>query len=153
MLTEKRLSREEEERLIAWSIVPLVPLLIFFIAYIAHLKSVGVIASFSEAFQYVLLAGALFLTVSAGIYEVASSFKVKKPLEFRIKRFLSRTLVASLCVLCFYAFWTFFTLFLSSVLRVEYILLLSLLSMSFALAILVRNPRTGRYIKKLTMEE
>jgi hypothetical protein len=70
--TEKRLSREEE-RLMALSIIPLIPVYFFIIVYVADLKSNGVIASFSDVIGYIILAGALWLVTGCGIYEVASS--------------------------------------------------------------------------------
>jgi hypothetical protein len=39
------------------------------------------------------------------------------------------------------------------VLRVEYVVLLSLLSMSLTFFILVKNPKTRRLIKKLVVEQ
>jgi hypothetical protein len=153
MPSDKPLSREEKERLMALSIIPLIPILMLFIVYVAQLKSMGVIASFSDAFGYVIIAATLLLAIGCGIYEVASSFKVKEPLLFRIKRFLSRSLFFSAFMLVFYAFWSFFSLLLASVLTVEYIVLLSLLSLSLTFFVLVKNPKTGQFIKKLTMEE
>ena len=153
MATEKRLSREESERLIALSIIPMIPALIFFIAYVAQLKSMGVIASFSDAFGYVILAATLLLAGGCGIYEVASSFKVKEPLLFRVRRFLSRTLFFSILMSVYYAFWCFFLLLFSSILGVGYIVLLSLVSVSLAAAMLTKNSRILRLIKKLTMED
>jgi len=80
--SEKRLSHEEEERLIGLSIVPLIPLLGIYIAYLAYLRSMGVIASFEGTFQYALVGIVLWLAAGFGIYEIASSFKVKKQLLF-----------------------------------------------------------------------
>jgi hypothetical protein len=153
MPTEKSLTREEEERLIALSIIPLIPLFGFISFYLLDLTSKGIIPSYQALFGYIILAGTLVLVAGCGIYEVASSFKVKVPLLFRVKRFLSRALFFSAFVLGFYAFWVFFSLLLSSVLRVEYIVLLSLLSWSLTISILAKNPKTGQFIKKLTMEE
>lgn len=153
MPTEKRLSREEEERLIALSIIPLIPIYGFISFYLLDLTSRGIIPSYQVLFGYIILAGALWLVTGCGIYEVASSFKVKKSLSFRIKRFLSRSLYISALMLGFYAFWVFLSLLFSSVLRVEYVVLLSLLSWSLTISILAKNPKTGRFIKKLTMEE
>jgi hypothetical protein len=90
--SQKHLSREEEERLMALSIIPFIPILLFFVALVAQLKSMGVIASFSDAFGYVILAATLLLATACAVYEVASSFKIKEPLSFRVKRFLSRAL-------------------------------------------------------------
>jgi len=149
----KKLSREEEERLWMISIVPFVPVLIGIIAYLAHLKSIGAIPSFQAVIFYILLATVLLLAAGAGTYEVVSSFKVKRTLMFRSKRFLSRTLFASALILGFCGVWSSFTLFLSSVLKMEYILILSLFAVSFTFFILAKNKRTGQIIKKLTMEE
>ena len=95
----------------------------------------------------------LILACGAGTYEVVSSFKVKRPLLFRVKRFLSRTALASAYILCLYVLWSFFTLLLSSPLKEEYIVLLSLVIASLMMFILVANRRTRPFIKKLTMEE
>jgi hypothetical protein len=151
--TQKHLSREEEERLIALSIIPFIPILLFFVAHVAQLKSMGAIASFSDALGYVILAATLLLATACAVYEVASSFKIKEPLSFRVKRFLSRALFFSAGMSCFYAFWFFYSSFLLPVLRVEYVVLLSLLSMSLTYFILVKNPKTRRLIKKLVVEQ
>lgn len=45
MALDKRLSREEDERLVALSVIPFVLVLIFAGVYLAHLKSIGVIPS------------------------------------------------------------------------------------------------------------
>lgn len=152
MSTEKRLSREEEERLLGLSIIPLVPVYCLILVYLVDMTSRGIIPSYQAAISYMLLVAALFLITGCGIYEVASSFKVKVPLSFRVKRFLSRALFFSAFVLGFYAFWSFFSLILSAVLRAEYIVLLSLLSWSLTISILAKNPKIGQFIKKLTKE-
>jgi len=153
MPTEKHLSQEEQERLIALSIIPLVPVYCVILVYLVNMTSRGIIPSFQAAISYMLLVAALFLITGCGVYEVLSSFKVKVPVVFRVRRFLSRSLFFSAFMLGFYAFWGFFSLLLSSFLRVEYILLLSLLSMSLTISILAKNPKTGRLIKRLTMEQ
>lgn len=53
----------------------------------------------------------------------------------------------------YYAFWCFFLLLFSSILGVGYIVLLSLVSVSLAAAMLTKNSRILRLIKKLTMED
>jgi uncharacterized membrane protein len=151
--TEKRLSREEEERLWIMSVIPLVPVLVGAGVYIVHLKSIGVISSVEDAFRYVLLVVALYLVAGFGIYEVASSFKVKRAIAFRVKRFLSRTVFASGYVLCFYALSSFFTLLFSAVLRWQYILILSLLTLSLTMLALLQNPKARRVVKRFTQEE
>lgn len=153
MPTEGRLSREEDERLMALSIIPLIPVFCLVVAYFAHLKSIGVISSFQDAFQYTLFALALWLATSFGIYEVVSSFKVKQSLSFRVKRWLSRTAFAAANVLYVYVLWSFFTLLFSSVLKLQYILILSLLTLSLTMLALLQNPKTRRLVKKLTREE
>lgn len=149
MSAEKRLSVQEEERLWAMSAVPLVPVLIYAIVYYVFAIS----SSFEDVIRYGMLALMLYLFATYGIYEIVSSFKAKRALSFRVKRFLSRASFATVCVLCFYGLWSFFTLLFSSVLKVQYILLLSLLTLSLLMAALVRNPRTRRIVKKLTQEE
>jgi len=151
--TEKRLSLEEEERLWIISVVPLVPVLVCVGVYIVHLKSIGVIPSVEDAFRYILLTAALYLVAGFGIYEVASSFKAKRTIAFRVKRFLSRVIFTSGYILCFYALSSFFTLLFSAILKWQYILILSLLTSSLLMATLVQNPRTRRLVKKLTQEE
>ena len=153
MPTEGRLSREEDERLMALSIIPLVLVLVGVGVYIVHLTSIGVISSLEDAFRYVLLTVALCFVAGVGIYEVVSSFKVKRTLSFRAKRFLSRTLFAATFVLCFYALSSFFTLLFSTILRWQYILILSLLTLSLTMLALLQNPKTRRLVKKLTREE
>lgn len=153
MAKEKRLSRKEEERLWIISVVPLVPVLICAGVYIVHLKSIGVISSVEDAFRYVLLIVALYLVAGFGVYEVVSSFKVKRPLSFRLKRFLSRAIFASGYILCFYALSSFFGLLFSTVLKWQYILILSLFTLSLAVLALLQNPKTRQFIKKLTQEE
>lgn len=149
MSTEKRLTVQEEERLWAISAVPLIPVLIYIIVY--HIFAIS--TSFEDAIRYCLVALMLYLFITFGIYEVASSFKVKRTLWFRVKRFLSRATFAIIYVLCFYGLWSFFTILFSSVLRMQYILLLSLLTLSLVIVILVQNPRIKRLIRKLTREE
>lgn len=150
MPTEKRqLTVKEEERLWAISAVPLVPVLICTIVYYIFPIS----SSFEDAIRYVSVALVVYLLATSGIYEIASSFKVKRALSFRVKRFLSRATFATIYVLCFYGLWSFFTLLFSSVLKMQYILLLSLLTSSLVIAALVQNPKTRRLVKKLTQEE
>jgi uncharacterized membrane protein len=144
---------QEEERLWTISAVPLVPVLCVSIAYLAHLKSIGVISSFEDAFLYAILAGVLYLLATFGIYEVASSFKVERPSVFRAKRFFSRSVFAATSIFCLYLICRYFLMLFSTILRVQYILLLSLFIWAFAMAALVQNPRTRRFIKKLTQEE
>ena len=153
MPTEGRLSREEDERLMALSIIPFIPIFICVVAYFAHLKSIGVIPTFQTVVQYALSTMVLCLAAGFGTYEVVSSFKVKRPLSFRAKRFLSRMALASACFLCIYVLWILLTLLLSSVLNEKYILLLSFVTTALAIFILTMNPSTKRLIKKLTQEE
>jgi len=151
--TKERLSREEEERLWIVSIVPLVPVMVGVIAYLAYLKSNDPFMSFYIYVFYSTLVGICCLAVGVGIYEVASSFKVKKPLSFRVKRFLSRTALTSAYLLCVYLLWSVLILFSSWFLKEEYTLVLSLFTISLVFSILVRNPKTGRFIKKLTQDD
>ncbi len=154
MSMEKRLSREEEERLWIISVVPLIPFLIIFGVYLAHLKSIGAISSsFEDMFTYVMIAVMLHLVASFGIYEFVSSFKVKQSPSFKIKRWLSRTVFASTCILCWYALWSLFILLFSSILKTQYILILSTLVLMFLLLAFLHNPKTRRLVKKLTQEE
>lgn len=135
------------------SVVPLVPILVCVGVYFVHLASIGVIPSFQALITYLLLLGVLILAIGVGIYEVASSFKVKKPFSFRVKRFLSRTVYVSTFILAFYCLWSLFTLLFSPFLKLQYILIISLLSLSLTVLALVQNPKTRRLIKKLTQEE
>lgn len=153
MPTEKRLTVKEEERLRAISAAPLVPVLCVFIAYLANLKSIGVISSFEDAFLYAILAGVFYLFATCGIYEVASSFKVKRPLLFRVKRFLSRSVFSAASIFCLYLICSYFLMLFSAVMRMQYILILSLFVWALIIATLVRNPKTRRLVKKLTQEE
>jgi uncharacterized membrane protein len=152
MSTEKQLNREEEERLIALSIIPLIPVMILIGVYLVDLTSRGII-SYQELIGYSLALAVLVLMTGCGVYEIASSFKTKVPALFRVKRFLSRTVFFSAFMAGFYSFWVLLSLLLSSALKAEYILLLSLLAISFTASILVRNRKARRFIKKLTMEE
>jgi hypothetical protein len=149
----KKLGREEEERLWMISMVPLVPVLVVVGVYFVDLASNGVIPSFQVLMTYLLLLVVLVFVAGAGIYEIAESFKLERPFSFRVKRFLSRFLFASVVALCIFSLWQLFTFFFSTFLKVQYVLILSLLTMALTLLALVQNPRTRRYIKKLTMEE
>jgi uncharacterized membrane protein len=149
LATKKQLTVHEEELLWAISAAPLVPVLIYTIVF--HISVIS--SSFEDAIRYSLVVLVLYLFATCGIYEVASSFKMKKTLWFRVKRFLSRSTFVTIYVLCFYGLWSFFTLLFSSVLKMQYILLFSLLTLSFVILVLVQNPRTRRLIKKLTQEE
>lgn len=151
--TEGRLSREEEERLWILSIVPLVPIVVGVIAYFAHLKSIGIIPSFQVYVSYGIMLLVLFLAIGAGIYEVTSSFRVKKPVLFRVKRFLSRLIFASAFAGSLYATWVFLTFLLSSVLSDRSTLVLSLVTLSFLLGVLLSIAKTRWLIKKLTQED
>jgi uncharacterized membrane protein len=131
------------------SIVPLIPILIYAIVYVIGPS----VSSIEHAFRYTLVALVLTLAIGAGIYEVVSSFKVKRPVSFRVKRFLSRTLFAAIFVLCFYGLSSFFAQLFSTVLRWQYILILSLLTLSLTMLALLQNPKTRRLVKKLTREE
>jgi hypothetical protein len=149
----KKLGREEEERLWMISMVPLVQVLVVVGVYFVDLASNGVIPSFQVLMTYLLLLVVLVFVAGAGIYEIAESFKLERPFSFRVKRFLSRFLFASVVALCIFSLWQLFTFFFSTFLKVQYVLILSLLTMALTLLALVQNPRTRRYIKKLTMEE
>jgi len=151
--SEKRLSREEEERLWMISIAPLVPFLVIVGVYFVDLASNGGIPSFQILMIYILLLIVLVFVTGAGIYEFAESFKVKKSLNFRVKRFSSRTLFASVAILYIFLLWQLFTFIFSSFLRTEYILVMSLLTMAFTFCVLFQNPKTKRLIRKLTQEE
>ena len=153
MATEGRLSQKEEERLWILSIGPLISVVVCLIAYFAHLKSIGVIPSDRVLVFYAVLLGVFVLTVGAGIYEIASSRKVEKSVSFRVKRFLSRTAFFCAYTLGFYVLWSVLTLYLSSVLKEDYIMILSLLAMSLTLSVLISLPKTRRIIKKPTQED
>ena len=152
MSVKKHLDREEEERLIALSIIPLIPVMILIGVYLVDLASREII-SYGELIGYSLVLAVVVLMTGCGVYEIASSFKIKVPALFRVKRFLSRTLFFSAFMAGFYFSWFLLSLLLSSVLRAEYILLLSLLAISVTASILLRNPKAGRFIRKLTIEE
>ena len=153
MTTEKRLSREDEETLVAASVLPPFLVLIFYLFfYLIQLKSNDVISS-EEAFRYIMLAIVLCLAAACGIYEVVSSFIVKRSLLFRVKRFLSRIVFAGTTVLCFYVIYSFLSVLLSPFLKIQYILSLSLLTFSFTLFALFQNSKFRKLVKKLTQED
>lgn len=134
------------------SIIPFVPFIIFFAAYFAHLKSIGAIASDQMQIFYILSTVMLLLAAGFGTYEVLTAFKAKTPILLHAKRFLSRATLVFAYGFSFYGFWNLLMLFMSPVLKMEYTLTLSLLAVSVAFAILMKNKRSGRFIKKLTME-
>jgi len=149
MPTENQLSPEEEERLIAVSLVPLIPVLLFTIVY--YIPTIS--SSVEDVFRYTMLAVALYMFAGFGIYEVVSSFKVKRSLLFRVKRFLSRIVFAGTTVLCFYVIYSFLSVLLSPFLKIQYILSLSLLTFSFTLFALFQNSKFRKLVKKLTQED
>ncbi len=151
--TKKQLSSKEEERLWIISIVPLVLVLIGVGVYLVDLASNGAIPSFQVLMIYILLLVVLVFVAGSGIYEVAESFKVERPFSFRARRFLSRFLFASLAVLYVFSLVQLFTFLFSTFLKVQYILILSLLTMALTLLALVRNPRIRQLIKRMTVEE
>lgn len=153
MPTEKRLRRDEEERLWMISMVPLVPVLIVVGVYFIDLASKGIIPSFQALMTYILMLAVLIFVAGTGIYEIAESLKVKRSFSFRVRRFLSRALFASVAVLYLFGLWQVFAFLFSSFLKMQYILLLSLLTMAFTLLVFIQNPKTRRLIKKLTQED
>ncbi len=136
----------QEERFWMVSAVLLIPVLILVILYPIRIAS----ASFEEAFGYTILATALYLSVTYGVYEIVSSFKVKRPLRFKVKRWLARTGFGAANVLLLYVIWSLLAPLLSSVMRVQYIVILSGLAWEFAFIAILQNPRARRFVKKLT---
>ncbi|MEM2102535.1 MAG: hypothetical protein QXM22_03375 [Candidatus Bathyarchaeia archaeon] len=152
-MKEKRISREDEEDLWAASVLPPFLVLIFYLFfYFSQLKSNGII-SFEEAFRYVMLAIMLFSAAVCGIYEIFSSFVVKRSFLFRVKRFLSRMLFAGILILCFLVIFSFLNLLLSSFLAIQYILSFTLLAFSSTLFALFQNSKFRELVRKLTKED
>lgn len=147
MPLERRLT--QEERFWIMSTVPLIPVLIFVIVYYIRVIS----ASFEAAFGYTLVALAFYLFASSGVYEAVSGLKTKRPLLFKVKRWLARTAFGALNILLLYVIWAFLALLLSPVLIVQYIVILSGLVWEFALIALLQNRRTRQLVRKLTQEE
>ena len=152
MVNNEWRSLSREERFFALSIGPLIPIVVLYAAYLGQLKSAGAITS-SDLVTYTILACALLLVVGWAIFEIVSGFKVKQPILFKIRRFLSRSLFSSGFTLIFYVFWAFFSTLLSPFLSIQYNLLLTLTSCSLLIAGLVRNSKSRRIIRKLTMED
>jgi hypothetical protein len=149
MSTQKRLTLEKEEKLWAISAVPLIPIFIYVIVY--HIFPIA--SSFKDLITYGMLVLVLYLFTVCGIYEIASSFRVKRAFSFRAKRFLSRAAFTIICTLCFHGLWNAFMLLFPQVLNLQYVLILSLFVWALALAAFLQNPRTRQIIKKLTQEE
>ena len=146
----KKLSREEEERLWMISAVPYVPSLILVIIYLETSDSMSFTTVISYGFLLLL---PLFFTAICLTFELVSSLKMKETLSFRARRLLSRATLAFAYGIGFFGLWNLLAFLLSSVLRVEYILILSLFMYSFVFLIFVRNERTRRIIEKLTMKQ
>lgn len=152
-MTQGKHRREEEEHLWLISILPPLSVLAIVGVYIVDLTSRGVIGSFQAMMTYMLLLVALTLVIGAAIYEIAESFKIERTPSFRIKRFLSRFLYFSLVILYVLSLWQLFTVLFSAFLKVQYILIISLMTMALTLLVLARNPRTRRLMRKLTQEK
>lgn len=146
----KKLSREEEEHIWMMSAVPYVPFLILVIIYLETSGSMSFTTVISYGFLLLL---PLFFAAICLTFEIVSSLKMKEAFPFRAKRLLSRATLAFAYGIGFFGLWNLLTFLSSSVLKIEYILILSLFIYSFVFLIFVRNKRTRQIIEKLTMEE
>lgn len=110
----EELSSEEENRLYALSCIPLFVFFLFLAAYFVYLMHNNLLKSVLDVF---LRIGLLLLTVMPTIifltFEVFYSRRVKRPLEFYIKRFAGRMTIIFIGTLLFTAVFSLFYAILS----------------------------------------
>ena len=155
MSKARKLSPEEDQLLAGISAMLTLPILLGGILYVAiYLHSVTGLVDINQGITYTFL---IVAPVSMGfylaVYEVLYSRKIKKPLRFHIRRFMSRIVVVIGYFLGFGAVWSAFFFFLSALISLRYILLLTLLTSSSALGLLVALPKTRQMIEKFTKGE
>jgi hypothetical protein len=149
---EKRLDRKEDDRLLGIPAVAFLPVLLGGAFYFGYLYLTNII----DFNQWVLYASLLvipaYLCLCFGAYELLFSLKVKKPLVFHLKRFLSRMTIILGLLLGFFGLWSVL-MFLSPIISLKYILLLAAFMASLVLALLVAIPKTRQLIKRFTSGE
>jgi len=151
--TREKPRQEEEQRIMGISAMLTLPVLLGGAIYVIYLHATAAM-DFNQGILYIfLLVIPTYLGLCFSIYEVLYSRKIKKPLRFHIKRFTSRTIVAIGYFLGFIALWSIFSFLLSTLISLRYILLLTLLTSSIALALLVALPKTRQMIEKFTKGE
>jgi len=147
------LSREEDQRIIGISAAVTLPVLFGGCVYLLYLYVNGVIEYTQGIVYSFLLLYPLFMGLCLGVYEILSSRKIKKPLQFHIKRFMSRVIILSSYGLILAGFWSLYSRLFSELISSGYILLLALLTSSLILAALATVPRTKRIIDKYIKSE
>lgn len=149
----QKLSREEEQRIMGISAMLTLPIATSGIIYFILLKTNNVISSYEILALYSILWIPVSTTIYLAAYEVLMSRKIKKPLHFHFRRFLSRTTVLSGYWFLFLVSWSLLNLLLNRLVSWRYILLLAFLTASVFLAVLVVVPKTRLIIEKFTKGE
>lgn len=147
------LSQEEDQRIIGISAAVTLPVLFGGCIYLLYLYVNGVIEYAQGIIYSFLILYPFFMGLCLGVYEILSSRKIKKPLRFHIRRFLSRVVILSSYGLALAGFWSFYSRLFSELISSGYILLLALLTSSLILAVLATVPKTRRIIDKYIRSE
>jgi len=146
-------NQEEDQRLIGISAGVTLPVLLGGTVYLIYLYASGVIEYAQGIVYSFLLVYPLSMGLCLAVYEILSSQKIKKPLRFHIKRFISRVIILSSYGLMLAGFWSLYNRLFSGLISSGYILLLALLTSSLTLAALATVPRTRRVINKYIQSE
>jgi len=153
MPKKERLTREEEERVWAMSLVPYLAVMVGVIIYLISLKAMyGVFTDYDLILYSIGVVFPSCFIMIAGTYEIISSVKVKSPLPLRIKRFLGRTVSVLAFAWSFILIYTGYSFLLSSFLPDKIIIVLALLSTSILIAAVAIHPKTGPLVRRLTGE-
>lgn len=152
MSERRKLSPEEDQRIMGISAMLTLPILLGGAFYVViYLYAITDLIDINQAILYLFL---LVAPISTGfcfaIYEVLFNQKIRGPLIFHLKRFLSRIVILSGFWLFILTVWGVLNLLLSAIISWRYILILSILIPSLALATLAAIPKTRQIIEKFT---
>jgi len=155
MSKAQKLSPEEDQRITGISAILTLPIMIGGAFYVViYLHAITDLIDINQTIMYLFL---LVAPVSTGfflaVYEGLSSRKIDKTFLFHLKRFLSRTIIASGYFFCVVILWTVSNFFLSALISWRYILIMSFFVPSIILAIFAAIPKTRHLINRLTEGE